>query len=181
MELHSDAHLPFPPDVVFAACRDDVVELLPYLPKIRTIEVASRKERGPVVELVVSWRGGGDVPGPLRAILGDSMFSWTDYATWDASAMRVDWRTETHVFTEAVRCGGSDRFLPDGAGSTLLEVRGELQVDPQRLRGVPGVIAPKVARAMEEFLVGKIHSDLALTAKGILKYLEERSSSRRVA
>ncbi len=174
MNLHADTRIPFPPRVVFAACRDDMAKLLPFLPGVRSIEVASRIEKGPVVENVVVWRGGGDVFGPIRAVLSEAIFSWTDYGTWNADAMRVDWRTETHAFTEAVRCGGCDRFLEDGLGQTLLEIRGELAVDAHKLPGVPGLLAAGVARRMEGYLVGKIQSAMALTAKGLASYLEER-------
>jgi hypothetical protein len=174
MKLNADARIPFPPKVVFAACRDDMPKLRPFLPDVRSIEVTSRVERGPVVENVVVWRGGGEVFGPVRAVLSEAIFSWTDYGTWNADAMRVDWRTETHAFTEAVRCGGSDRFLQDGLGQTLLEIRGELEVDAHKLSGVPGLLAAGVARRMEGYLVGKIQSAMTLTAKALASYLEER-------
>ena len=38
------------------------------------------------------------------------------------------------------------------------------------------VLAGKVGRAVEEFLVGKIQSNLVETAKGLAKYLEERTT-----
>ena len=44
MELSADSRIPFPPAVVFAACRDEMPRLLPYLPSIRSIEVTGRTE-----------------------------------------------------------------------------------------------------------------------------------------
>src|SRR5258708_23832907 len=92
MELHADARIPFPRDTVFAAYRDDMVKLLPYLSNVRSIEVKSRKENGPIVELVNEWRAGGEIPAAPRAILSESMLASTDYATWDSASPHWEWR-----------------------------------------------------------------------------------------
>ncbi len=154
--------------------------LLPYLPNVRSIEIKSRKEEGAVLEFVNEWRGGGDIPAAIRAVLSESVLAWTDYATWHADDMRCDWRTETHAFTDAVTCKGSNRFRADGDDKTLLEIRGSLEIDAKKIRGVPSFSPGKIGRTVEEFLVGKIQSNLVETAKGLAKYLEERRPTRRV-
>jgi hypothetical protein len=174
MQLRSDTRIPFPPELVFSVCRDEMARLKPYLPSIRSIEVTSRTEKGPVVDNIIEWRAGADIPAPLRLLVSESVMSWTDHARWNADALVCDWRTQMHAFTDAIRCGARDRFLPDGQGGTLLEIRGALKVDGAKLRGVPGLIAPRVGRAMEEFLVGKIQADLVKTGAGLTRYLEER-------
>ncbi len=178
MDIRADARIPFPREIVFAAYRDEIVDLLPYLPNVRSIEIKSRKDDGNVVEFVNEWRGGGDIPAAIRAVLSEAVLAWTDYATWRADAMCCDWRTETHAFTDAVTCKGSNRFVADGDGKTLLEIRGSLEIDAKKIRGVPSFFAGKVGRAVEEFLVGKIQSNLVETAKGLAKYLEERDRTK---
>jgi hypothetical protein len=172
MDLRADAHIPFPRDVVFAAYRDDIAKLLPYLPNVRGIEVQSRKDAGPVSELVSVWHGGGEIPAAARAVLSEAMLSWTDHASWDAQKLACDWRIETHAMREAVLCQGVNVFLEDGPGRTLLEIRGVLDIDAKKIRGVPGFLAGKVGRTVEEFLGGKIQPNLVETAKGVTKYLE---------
>jgi hypothetical protein len=178
MDIRADARIPFPRDVVFTAYRDELANLLPYLPNVRSIEIKSRKETGAVLEFVNEWRGGGDIPAALRAVLSESVLAWTDYATWHADAMRCDWRTATHAFTDAVTCKGSNVFAEDGDGATLLEIRGSLEIDAKKIRGVPALFAGKVGRMAEEFLVAKIQSNLIETAKGLAKYLEERERTK---
>jgi hypothetical protein len=179
MELCADVRIPFPPALVFAACRDEMPKLLPYLPSIRSIEVAVRKEHGTIVENVVDWCSGRDLPAPLRAVIGPSLLSWTDYATWYEDSLSCVWRTETHAFAKAVRCGARDRFLEDGPGKTLLEIRGVLEVDARKIAGVPGFLAGSVGRAMERFLVGKIQSDLVKTGEGLAHHLDLQRSPAR--
>ncbi|HEY6460444.1 MAG TPA: hypothetical protein VIY73_09840 [Polyangiaceae bacterium] len=174
MDLRADAHIPFPRDVVFAAYRDDITKVLAYLPNVRSIDVKSRKDEGQVAELVNIWHGGGEIPAAARAILSESMLSWTDYAKWDADKLRCDWRIETHAFTEAVTCQGFNVFLEDGPGKTLMEIRGKIDIDAKKIRGVPGFLAGKVGRTIEDFLGNKIQPNLVETAKGLTKYLEQR-------
>src|SRR5579862_641789 len=111
MDLRADAPIPFSREAAFVAYRDDIAKLLPYLPNVRAIDVRSRKDEGNRVEMVNDWRGGGDVPAAVRAVLGESALAWTDYASWDQSTFRCDWRTETPVFGEALRCQGTNAFV----------------------------------------------------------------------
>jgi hypothetical protein len=175
MELRADALIPFPREIVFSTYRDRIAKLLPYIPNVRSIDLMSRKDDGGVVELVNHWRGGGDVPAAIRAVLSDSVLEWTDYATWRTEGYRCDWRTETKAFSEAVRCQGVNLFLENDARKTTLEIRGTLEVDAKKIRGVPSFLAGKIGRAVEEFLVGKIESNLLDTAKGVAKYLQEET------
>jgi len=174
MDLSADARIPFPRETVFAAYRDDVVELVPYLTNVQAIEVKSRQERGHLVEFVNEWHGGGELPAAVRAFVSEAMLSWTDYATWDAKSFSCDWRIETHAFRDAVRAVGQNRFLEDGPDKTLLEIRGSFEVDARKIRGVPRFLAGAVGRTVEEFMVGKIQSNLVETAKSLTRYLEEK-------
>jgi hypothetical protein len=174
MELRADVAIPFSRDVVLAAYRDDITKVLAYLPNVRNIEVKSRKDDGPVAELVNVWHGGGEIPAAARAFLSDSMLSWTDYARWDTEKLTCHWRIETHAFTEAVRCEGHNEFREDGPGKTLLVMRGKLEIDAKKIKGVPGFLAGKVGKTIEEFLGNKIQPNLVETAKGLTKYLQER-------
>ena len=53
-------------------------------------------------------------------------------------------------------------------------MRGTLEVDAKKVRGVPGFLANKVGRTIEEFLGSKINLNLTETAKGLTRYLEEQ-------
>lgn len=173
MELRVDVRIPFPRHVVFAAYRDHLPDLLPYLPNVRRVDVKSREENGPLVKLVNDWQGGGEIPAAVRAVLGDSMLGWTDRAAWNADTLCCDWKSETRAFGEALECAGHNEFVEDGAERTLLQVRGTIAVDAKRLRGVPGFLAGKVGRTLEEFLGSRIETNLVETAKGLTKYLEQ--------
>ena len=173
MELVADAKLPFPRPVVFAAYRDKLADLLEYLPNVREIVVQSRVDSGEIATLVNVWHGGGEIPAAARAFLSEAMLSWTDHARWDESKWTCEWRIETHAFTEAVTCKGVNSFLEDGTGTTL-QIRGQLTIDAKKIRGVPGVLAGKVGRVIEEFLGAKIRPNLIEVSDGLRKYLAAR-------
>ncbi len=177
MKLEADARIPFDRPTVFRAYRDHLVDLLPYLPNVRRIEVKNRTDVGNVTKMLNVWHGGGEIPAAARAVVSESMLTWDDHAIWDEAAFTCEWRIETHAFTEAVHCAGLNRFVERG-GETLLEIRGELTIDAKKIKGVPGFLAGSVARTVEQVLVAKIQPNLVETARGLKLYLEKRAAAR---
>jgi len=175
VKLTADAILPVARPVVFAAYRDHLLDLLPYLPNVRGIDLGSSVQRGSVTEKVNVWHGGGEIPAVARAVISESMLSWTDHARWDEQAFVCDWRVETHAFTEAVRCEGRHTFVDEGAG-TRLETRGTLTIDATKVRAVPRLLAPRVGRLIEEFLAAKIQPNLVEVTRGLAQYLASAAS-----
>jgi len=173
MQLSADATLSFPRPLVYATYRDQLVDLVEYLPNIRRIEVKSRDESGGKVELVNEWHGGGEIPAAARAVLSENMLSWTDYASWDDSDWSCSWRIETHSFTEAVHCAGKNRFV-EVNGETRLEIRGELAIEASKVKGVPRLLAKTVSKTVEDFLLKKITPNLLSVSEGLQKYLEAK-------
>jgi hypothetical protein len=173
MDLVADATLPFPRPVVFAAYRDHLVDVVEYLPNIRAIEVKSRNDDGPVVQLLNVWHGGGDIPAAARAVISEAMLSWDDQARWDERDFTCKWRIVTHAFSEAVTCEGTNRFL-ERDGETTLEIRGTLSIDAAKIRGVPRLLAGTVGRTVEDFLGKKIKPNLVEVSGGLRKYLDAK-------
>lgn len=173
MQITEDARIPFSRAVVFETYRDRLPELVPYLPDVRGITVSARHERGDVVEMVNVWRGGGEIPAAARAFISESMLTWDDLATWDASAWTCAWRVRTHAFTEAVRCEGRNTFVADG-DATILQIRGSLTIDASKLAGVPRLVAGSVSRAVEEILMKKVAPNLVQVSDGVRRYLEAK-------
>ncbi|MGO9837290.1 MAG: hypothetical protein ACLP1X_24110 [Polyangiaceae bacterium] len=177
MDLQADARVPFPRETVFRVSRDDIVRVVPYMTHVQSIEIRSRKDEGPHVDFVNEWKGRGEIPTAVRALLPESMLSWTDYASWSADTLTCDWRIETHAMKEAFSCSGHNRFIEDGRGVTRVEIRGKLDVDASKIRGVPGLLARTVGRAVEVFMINKIQSTLVETAKSITKYIEDQAKA----
>lgn len=175
--LRADADIPFPKELVYLTYRDKLPDLVPFLPNIRGIEVKSRRDEPGLVHLVNVWHGGGDIPAAARAFLSESMMSWTDIATWRDADCSVEWKTETHAFTEAVRCGGTNRFVETGPSSVRFEIRGEIAIDPKKIP-VPRLISGRVAAAVEDFLLKKITPNLIAVSDGVRRFLEQERDKK---
>lgn len=171
MIISVDSYIPFPRLLVYATYRDKLIELVPYLPNVRRIEVKSRREEGSLIHFLNEWHGGGEIPVVARAVLSEAMLSWTDLATWNESEFTTEWHIRTHVFTEAVRCAGVHHFKETDSG-TLIESRGELTIDTKQIKGVPQLLVGPVGRTVEDFLSQKIGPNLLQVSEGVRHYLE---------
>ncbi|WP_373047339.1 hypothetical protein [Vulgatibacter sp.] len=173
MELRTEAIIDHPRDVVFRVYRDKLPDLIPYLPNVRGIEVKSRSEKGPVVELVNVWHGGGDIPAAVRSILSDSVLSWTDYAEWNEDEHSCKWRSESHSFKEAVDSRGKNLFVEQGPNRMVIRIEGRIDVDAAKVPGVPRLIAGKAGKLIEGFLIKQVQDNLQEVARGVGRYLRE--------
>lgn len=174
MKIEADSVLPFSRERVFRAYRDELPDFTAYLPNVRAIEVKSRKEQGPIVELHNVWHGGGDIPGPVVKILGDSKLSWDDFAKWNETEHFVEWNIRTHVFTEAVTCGGRNTFIDLGGDRTRLEIQGDISIDVKKVKGVPSFLAGSIGKTVENFLVKQITANLTSVSDALTRYLQSK-------
>lgn len=175
MELRTEATIDQPRDVVFRAYRDELPDLISYLPNVRRIEVKSRTDEGPIAKLVNVWHGGGDIPAALRAFLSDSVLSWTDYAEWNEQAFTCKWRSET-AFKEAVDSHGTNSYVELGPNRMAIRIEGHIDVDASKVPGVPRLVAGKVGKLIESFLVKQVQDNLQEVARGVGRYLKEQGA-----
>jgi hypothetical protein len=180
VELSADWTVPFARDIVFAAYRDRIHQLIPYLPNIRGFEVRSRREQGTVTELVNVWRGGGDIPAAARAFVSDNMLSWTDYARWDKTAYTCEWRFEPHALADAVQCHGCNQFVASGR-ATRIEIRATLYIDASKIPGVPRWLAPRLGPMAEQLLSARIEPSMAQVNGALERFLSEAGAGTYIA
>ncbi|MDJ0734473.1 MAG: hypothetical protein QNJ47_10440 [Nostocaceae cyanobacterium] len=176
MNISTNSRIPFPRSLVYSTYRDKLVELVPYMPNVRGIQVMSRRQENGQIYCVNQWHGGGEIPMAARAILSDDMLSWTEYNTWKDTECILEWHIETHAFTEAVHCAGVNRFLEDN-GATVIESRGKLSIDPKEIKGVPQFIAGQIAKVVEDFLGSKIQPNLLQMSEGVNNYLQHQAKA----
>ena len=171
MEIKTDVPLSFPRARIFKTYRDRLEEVAPHLPNIRSIKVASREDRPGETLLVNEWVGGGDIPAVARAVVRESMLSWTDHATWKEGTFTVEWRTVVHAFPGALESSGVNRFIETPTGA-IIEFRGSLVCDASKVPGVPKLMARTINGTLEKLFVGKIAENLLAVGRGVGKLLE---------
>lgn len=180
MKLEADARIAFPRETVYAAYRDRLPELTPYLPNVRAITVQSREEAvggNPArLDLVNLWEAKADIPSLLQGIVKPESLAWIDRAAWDDEAWACDWQIEPKIFSQNVRCSGRTSYRADG-DATIQEIRGELEFDPSGIRGVPSFLAGRIAPTVEKFVVHLIRPNLLSVAEGLERFLKDQQGS----
>ena len=166
MDIHVDATVPFELERVWRTYRDGTVDLLPFLPNIRAVEVKTRTEDAGVVTLESDWLGGADIPAIVRSVLSESMLRWTDHAAWKEATHEVVWTTRVHAFPEAVSSSGTNRFVGRGE-STTIEYRGHVKVDGAKVKGVPRLLSRTVSDTAEKLIISSVNTNLLAVAKGV--------------
>ena len=169
MRIEADALIDFPRDLVFRTYRDELPQIVEGLPRVKEIMVEERQEEGGVTHIKNLWRGSAQVPASAAKVL-PPMVSWHDHARWDQGRYQCDWSIDSHVFPEAVRCTGENRFV-DLGGKCRGEIRGEIRIDLSKVAKVPDLVASPIATAVERFLVRQITPNLLAVSEALSEHL----------
>lgn len=176
MQFTVKESIPFPRERVFAAQRDKLPELAPFLHDIESITVQSREEGATVTKLVNIWKAkGGDVPAALRGFIKPEMLQWTDYASWDSEAWRCDWNIVLGFLPGVIECRGNTSFA-EAAGRTTVTIGGDIRIHADKLPGVPRFMAGKIGETVEKFVVSMIKPNLSKTNEGVTSYLRAQGA-----
>lgn len=178
MKLEADARIAFPRKLAFSTYRDRLPQLVPFLPDVKAITVKERTDapdgQEGVTKLLNLWEASTEVPKVLQSVIKPEMLAWDDYATWDENNWCCDWRIQTKMFTENVRCYGHNTYIEEG-DETILQIRGELDVSLKGVPGVPKFLAGKVAPQVEKLIVNLLKPNLLAVAKGLQDFLDQEA------
>lgn len=165
-------------ETVFKTFRDDLIELLQYLPDIQDIEVKGREQVDEdTVKIHNLWQASQDeVPTLAKKFIKPEMLKWNDYATWHEDTWVCEWEMEVGFLQDAIECTGETRYIDAGDERTKIVIDGDLKVDAKQIPGVPRLVASKVGNTVENFVVKLIQPNLTDVNRGIEKYLAARES-----
>ena len=174
MRIKSESIIHHPLERVYAAYRDELPEIAAYMPDIKEILVLSREEEGDTARLHNVWRAEREIPSFAKNILKPDMLQWDDHALWHKANHTCDWRLELRVFTDAVKCGGTNVFEALGADSTKVVLDGNLDINLKHVPGVPRLLARTIAPRVEQFIVALITPNLKQVNKSLGDYLDAK-------
>ena len=178
MEFDSESLVSHPAQAVLDTMIERMEDIVPFLDTVEGIEVISREELdGGRIRIVRRWQGSeSSAPPALAAFVTPEMLSWVDTAVWVPEEFYVDWSIET-CMSDLYTCGGRNSFGPapsDPDNATLMRVKGSLTVYPDKVPGVPGFLARRLAPQVEKFVVNLLKPNLMDVAKGLQGYLDDR-------
>jgi hypothetical protein len=172
MEFEVGDLIHHPLEQVYLAYRDRLLELVPFLPNVDSVEILEREPVTDGVRLLNRWRVSGSIPRVARPFFSEQMTTYLDHARWRDAERLVEWRFEIGVVPEAVDCRGTNRFRPGAApGTTEVSLAGRLAIDLAKVRGVPRLfhgLAPRV----EEFILGRVRPNLVAVSRAVGKLLD---------
>ena len=175
MRIHSESLIHHPREAVFAAYRDELADIAAYMSDIREIRVMSREDSGETTTLHNVWIAQREIPAFARNILKPEMLQWDDYASWQQADWTCDWKLETRVFTDSVRCGGSNSFVAVNDNTTRVGLEGYLEIELKQIPGVPRLLAGKLAPKVESFIVSLITPNLKEVNASLEAYLDAKA------
>ena len=135
MNIHSESVLSFPLDKVYQTYRDRLPEIAAYMPDVKEIRVLSRDDVAGGVKIHNRWFASAKLPSVAEKVIKPEWMQWDDYATWDDAQRHVDWHLEIPALGDQVRCSGRNSFWE--ADGTLVRLTGDLQINLQKLPGMP--------------------------------------------
>jgi len=174
MKIRSSSIIDHPIERVWRAYRDELPEIAKTIPDIREVRELSRTDRDGGVTIHNEWHSSARLPPLVDRVIKPEHLRWDDYAEWDDQAHTVDWHIATRVFTDRINCGGKNRFEPVDDGRTKLVIDGDLQIDFDRLPGMPRMLSKRVGPRLESFFVGLITPNLEKVTVHLARYLDRQ-------
>ncbi|MCO5166530.1 MAG: hypothetical protein M9894_09215 [Planctomycetes bacterium] len=177
MDFECSDEVSYPVERLYRLIRDEMPAILPYLDDVEEIRVLEREEQPGGLRLVNLWRGSVKAaPAVVQRFITPDLVTWTDHAFWPTDANRAEWRLEPRVGGKLFECSGTTSVLPGSReGTSRLQVRGALHVHPERLPGVPRLLAGTIRGAVESFIVGMIVPNLKTLARGVQRYHDDQA------
>lgn len=173
MKIIGTRKLTHPATLVFETLRDRTPELVEILPNIESVEVLSREEDPPVVHLYNKWYGAeGDVPKVVRPFIKKELLSWFDRAAWNEEALECKWLIEAVLAREIFSCSGHTVITPEDNDQCVFLLEGELQIDPDKIPGLPKFLARKLKNPVERFIANAMRPNLTNIASAVQEYLD---------
>jgi len=165
-----------PVDEVFRIARDQLMDLVPYFPNISRIEVKEKTSpKEGTLNFVNHWHAKVDVPSVAKKFITPELLSWKDIASWDEPSKVVTYRLESFIANDLFKSQGRNTFVAEGSGKTRLTVSCEVEIYPEKVPGVPRLLASTVKPAIEEIIRKMLEPNLTSLAKGLNAHFAKQS------
>jgi hypothetical protein len=158
-------------NTVYNLVRDDLQALTPFLPNIKSIQQDERRELEPGRhEIINTWHANIELPSFMKRFISEDFFSWLDSALWDDEGKLVHYKLTSKIANDLFDANGVNSFINHDNGMAI-KMRAELVIHPQKLPGIPLIMAHKVAPMIESLVVKMIKPNLTSLSTGIKNYL----------
>ena len=176
MKFEVSDPIPFTLDEAFSLIRDRMPTLVPYMRDTESIEVVSRSDDGDQTLIVNRWRASQErVPKMLRSVIKPELLSWLDHARWSEEQKAAHWTLEAMSGQDLFSCSGVTSLFVQN-DQTFLKIEVNLEIYPERVPGVPKLLARKIGGQIEKFLGDLLSDNMRQLAKSMSDYARDHQS-----
>ena len=146
-----------PSSEVFEIVRDRLVDLVPMVDDIKTIEMLERHDLGDgIIEFANRWTAAQRVPDTVARVVETDEIAWIDHNLWSASEMTCRWTIEPCILTEHIHCAGMTTSEPAmGGRGCRVTLEGTFDLAPAALARFSGALR-RPATSLIESMVSTI-------------------------
>ncbi len=168
-----------PRPTVFAAHRDRLLEVVPFLDTVQAVQALSRADHADgTVVLRHRWTGTPNaLPALLRPMIPPQALVWEDTTTWDKGAWEARWVITLPALGPVFEVKGTNRFLETPQGCTV-EVEGDVALYPDRAAEL-GNIPPAMLPMIERFAIALVVPLIKQSGHAVAKVLDADPAARR--
>jgi hypothetical protein len=175
MELATTSIIDRPINEVYELVRDNLDKIVPFLPNVEKIEV---KKHAPLnenrTEVINHWYGKVDMPSLLKKFLVPEIFSWKDVAHWNNQEKFVEYKLQSFLANDLFDAEGKNSFIDMGDGTTKLEIKCSVKIYPDKVPGVPRLLANKVKPMIESMLEKLLGPNMTSLGNGLNEYYSQQ-------
>ena len=171
--IEVNVEIGYPPEAVFIALRDRIEELSHFMPHVEYMKVLEREDAPPLTRVYNRWQGTKDnVPAVARPFISRDVVGWFDRAEWSSETLACTWRIEPVKFKKLFDCHGTTT-LAHSEGGSLFTLVVNLELDLQKVPGLPKFLARRVQGPVESFVAKSLTPNLASLANAVQAYFDE--------
>ncbi|MDB9786926.1 hypothetical protein OAB57_02370, partial [Bacteriovoracaceae bacterium] len=121
-------------------------------------------------EVINKWYANVEIPSLLSKLLNENLCSWQDNAYWNDNKNMVNFELESFLANDLFDAKGSNCFSAHSETQTLLKISCDITIYPEKLPGVPRIIAKRVRPLVETLIEKMIGPNLTSLGKGLNDY-----------
>ena len=175
MRLESRKVLQRPLAEVYQLVKNDLDKLVPYLPNVGKIDVKNKTDKGDgKTEIVNHWYAKAELPSMLTKFIKPEIFSWKDVALWDDGSHSVAYELTSFLVGDLFEARGVNSFKTVENDKTELVVTCEIKIYPEKVPGVPKLLAGTVRPMIEGLIEKIIGPNLSSLGEGLEKYFKNK-------
>lgn len=161
-----------PLEEVYELVKNDLEKLVPYLPNVSKIEIKEKTRTDTGMSIVNYWYAIAEMPSLLQKFLKPEIFSWKDIAEWNDETKKVNYTLQSFLANDLFDASGTNSFTAISDTQTELHLRCEVKIYPDKVPGVPRLLAKKVTPMVESVIEKILTPNLTSLGTGLNKYFE---------